>query len=128
MRLVAITTKAIQHSSIDIGSLLMRRRDRSTSDEDAVRLAAVEAELAALREAHATHAAAVAGHAVWLTDLQAGVGDIVSGHGQQLQDLSRWLASTVQTLSALSSTSVIPSAALQQAGPSPARVDPLRDV
>ena len=62
----------------------------------------------------------IAAHAAWLTDLQAGIGDVREAHGAQLEDVSKWLGSAILTLSSLSTTPVVTSPALQAAAP-PAR-------
>ena len=81
-------------------------------------VAALSAEVARLR-------ADQAAHGTWLSDLQAGVGDIREAYGTQLDDHSKWLGSAILTLSSLSTTPVVTSPQLQGAAPAAVRVDEL---
>ena len=67
----------------------------------------------------------IAAHSAWLTDLQAGIGDVREAHGAQLEDVSKWLGSAILTLSSLSTTPVVTSPALQAAAPPAVRADEL---
>ena len=96
------------------------------------RLAQLEARVvqaeAALAEAHssaglAPMGAALEGHTAWLQAIERGLTDLRTAHTAQLEDLGRWLAATTHTVSSLSTTPVLPSAALQAIGPQAQLVD-----
>ncbi len=57
------------------------------------------------------------GHAAWLPSLEQGLSDLRTAHSAELRDIGRWLASTTQIVSSLSSTPVISSPELQALGP-----------
>jgi len=82
-------------------------------------LGAVEATLASTAELHTA----------WLTNHEAGIGDIhsaLSNQAQQLNDVSNWLTSTVTLVTAMSSVPVLPSPSLQAIAARDARpVDPV---
>jgi glycosyltransferase involved in cell wall biosynthesis len=76
-----------------------------------------------LRAVEAALASRAEGHTAWLTNLQAGIGDIHSALGgitatvevqaQHLKDLNDWLTSTVMTVTSMSTVPVLPSPTLQ---------------
>ncbi len=84
----------------------------------AAEVARLEGEVARLR-------GDLAAHSAWLTDLEAGIGDVRDAHGAQLEDVSKWLGSAILTLSSLSTTPVVTSPALQAAAPPAVRADEL---
>jgi glycosyltransferase involved in cell wall biosynthesis/uncharacterized coiled-coil protein SlyX len=102
------------------------------------RIAQLEASLAGVQQSALTsHSEALAGHAAWLqaqadglqshTDwlqqLQQGVTDLQQSTAAQLHDLNRWLSSTTQVVTAMSSVPVIASPELQAISPQARRVD-----
>jgi glycosyltransferase involved in cell wall biosynthesis len=78
---------------------------------------------------------ATEGHAAWLADLQAGIGEIqvalqgtgatLEAQAKELKDVNEWLTSTVMTVSAMSSVPVMPSSVLQTSAGSAEPRDPL---
>jgi glycosyltransferase involved in cell wall biosynthesis len=62
-------------------------------------------------------------HTEWLQKLEQGVADIRQSTAAQLHDLNRWLSSTTQVVTAMSSIPVIASPELQAIGPQARRVD-----
>ena len=87
--------------------------------------AATAAEVARLEGEVARLRGDLTAHSAWLTDLQAGIGDVREAHGAQLEDVSKWLGSAILTLSSLSTTPVVTSPALQAAAPPAVRADEL---
>jgi hypothetical protein len=109
------------------------------------RIAQLEATLSGAQQAALTsHSEALAGHAAWLqanadglqahTDwlrshvewlqrLEQGVTDLQQSTAAQLHDLNRWLSTTTQVVTAMSSVPVIASPELQAIGPQARRLD-----
>ncbi len=95
------------------------------------RIAQLEADLQEARqgvlpahgEALSGHAETLAGHAAWMKALNQGLAELNSAHSAQLLDLHRWMSSTTQVVTAMSSVPVIASPELQAIGPQARLVD-----
>lgn len=79
--------------------------------------------LAGHAETLAAYSQALAGHTAWLQAMEQGIADLNASHSAQLHDLNRWLSSTTQVVTSMSSVPVIASPELQAIGPQAKRVD-----
>jgi glycosyltransferase involved in cell wall biosynthesis len=123
---------AVAQGLTDIGTAHGARLDELTQSLEPIRqaiapLSQLAPALAAL-ETKTAHAAesfsqAQAGHAAWLLALDAGLSDLRAAHSAELRDIGRWLASTTQAISSISSTPVISSPELQAMAPKAQRLD-----